>query len=61
MSGSTIRSSSSRRSKNRLVRDFIDRVFGGSMKQLVMHALSSKKSSKREMEEIEKIIQRMED
>ena len=54
-------SSPAESSKNRLVRDFIDRVFGGSMKQLVMHALSSKKSSKREMEEIEKIIQRMED
>jgi predicted transcriptional regulator len=47
--------------KGRLVRDFMDRVFAGSMKQLVLHALSSKKSSQRDLEQIEKIIDQMED
>ena len=47
--------------KGRLVRDFMDRVFAGSMKQLVMHALSSRKSTQRDMEQIEKIIEQMED
>jgi BlaI family transcriptional regulator, penicillinase repressor len=46
--------------KGRLVRDFMDRVFGGSVKQLVLHALSSK-ATKRDMEQIEKIIDEMKD
>jgi predicted transcriptional regulator len=47
--------------KGRLLRDFIDRVFGGSMKQMVMHALSGSKTSKREMEQIQKIVEQMEE
>src|SRR5262245_61047968 len=46
--------------KGRLVRDFMDRVFAGSMKKLVMHALSSRRTSPRELEQIERIIERME-
>ena len=48
-------------SKKQLLHEFIDRVFGGSMKQLVMHALSSKKSSNNDINEIEKLIERMEE
>ena len=48
-------------SKGQLLRDFIDRVFGGSMKQLVMHALSDKKTSRRDLQRIQKIIDQMEE
>ena len=47
--------------KGRLLRDFIDRVFSGSMKQLVQYALRGKKSSRSEMEQIQRIIDQMED
>ena len=47
--------------KGRLLRDFIDRVFDGSMKQLVMHALSGSKASKRDMEHVERIVDQMEE
>jgi predicted transcriptional regulator len=47
--------------KTQLVREFMDRVFGGSMKQLLVHALSSQKTSAKELDQIEKIIDQMED
>ena len=43
-----------------LVKDFVDRAFGGSMEQLVLHALSSKRTSKRELAEIRKMLDQME-
>jgi predicted transcriptional regulator len=43
-----------------LVRDLLDRAFGGSVKALVMQALASKKSSAKDLEEIEKLLDRME-
>jgi len=48
-------------SKKQMLHEFIDRVFGGSMKQMVMHALASKKSSTTDIDEIEKLIDRMEE
>ena len=35
-----------------LVHDFVDRVFAGSAARLVMHALSGKRASKKELAEI---------
>src|SRR5262245_44657044 len=36
--------------QKRLLRDFIDRAYGGSVKALVLHALSTRKASARELE-----------
>lgn len=47
--------------KGRLLRDFLDRVFDGSMRQLVMHALGNTKASKADMKHIERLIDQMED
>src|SRR5215510_4073376 len=41
-----------------LLRDFIDRAYGGSVKALVMHALSSKKPSQKDLEELEAMLDR---
>src|SRR5215510_4628685 len=41
-----------------LLRDFIDRAYGGSVKALVMHALSSKKPSQKDLEELEALLDR---
>ena len=43
-----------------LLRDFIDRAYGGSVKALVMHALSSKKPSQRDIQELEALLDRVE-
>jgi BlaI family transcriptional regulator, penicillinase repressor len=48
------------RTQKRLVRDLIDRAYGGSVKALVMHALSTRKSSPKELEAIEKLLDRFE-
>ncbi len=39
-----------------LVRDLVDRVFGGSAAQLVLRALSERKASAREIAEIRDIL-----
>ena len=44
----------------RLVRDLVDGVFGGSASRLVMQALSSKRSSARELAEIRRLLDDME-
>ena len=43
-----------------LLRDFIDRAYGGSVKALVMHALSSKKPSPKDLQELEALLDRFE-
>jgi len=43
-----------------LVRDLLDRAFGGSVKTLVLQALASKRSTPEELEAIEKLLDRME-
>ena len=43
-----------------LLRDFIDRAYGGSVKALVMHALSTKKPSAKDLEELEALLDRFE-
>jgi BlaI family transcriptional regulator, penicillinase repressor len=48
------------RTQKHLLRDLIDRAYGGSVKALVMHALSTRKSSPKELEAIEKLLDRFE-
>jgi BlaI family transcriptional regulator, penicillinase repressor len=43
-----------------LLRDFIDRAYGGSVRSLVMHALSTKKPSAKDLEELEALLDRFE-
>jgi BlaI family penicillinase repressor len=42
--------------KGQLVGDLIQRAFGGSASQLVMHALSGKRASQTEIDEIRRIL-----
>jgi predicted transcriptional regulator len=43
-----------------LLRDFIDRAYGGSVKALVLHALSTKKPSAKDLEDLEALLERVE-
>ena len=43
-----------------LLRDFIDRAYGGSVKALVMHALSTRRPSPKDLEELEALLDRFE-
>ena len=43
-----------------LVSDLLQRAFGGSVKALVMQALATKKSAAKELEAIEKLLDRIE-
>jgi len=51
---------SQERTQRQLLRDFIQRAYGGSVKSLVMHALATKKSTARDLEAIEKLLERFE-
>jgi BlaI family transcriptional regulator, penicillinase repressor len=51
---------SQEQTQRQLVRDLVQRAFGGSVKSLVLQALSTKKSSPAELEEIEKLLDRIE-
>ena len=46
--------------QRRLLGDLLQRAFGGSVKALVLQALSTKKSRPEELEAIEKLLDRME-
>ena len=46
--------------ERQLVRDLVDRAFGGSAARLVMQALSSRKSSPEELERIRKLLDELE-
>jgi predicted transcriptional regulator len=46
--------------QKQLVRDLVDRAFGGSASQLVLHALSTRKSSKEELSQIRELLDRLE-
>jgi predicted transcriptional regulator len=45
------------RTQVRLVGDLIDRAFGGSARKLIVAALSSRHSSREELEEIRRLLQ----
>ena len=46
--------------QRQLLRDLVQRAFGGSVRALVMQALAGKKSSPEELEAIEKLLDRVE-
>jgi predicted transcriptional regulator len=46
--------------QRQLLRDLMERAFGGSVKALVLQALATKKSSPEELEQIERLLDRME-
>jgi predicted transcriptional regulator len=48
------------KTQSQFVRDLVDKVFGGSASNLVMHALSSKRASAEELAEIRKTLDAME-
>lgn len=51
--------SSREETQSQLVSDLLEKAFGGSARHLVMSALSSKKPSKKEIEEIRKVLEEM--
>ena len=48
------------RTQKRLLTDVIQRVYGGSVKALVMHAIGTRKPSHEDLEAIEKLLDRFE-
>jgi len=46
--------------QQQLVRDLLDRAFGGSATKLVMHALSARKASREELARIREMLDRLE-
>jgi len=51
---------SQQQTQKQLLGDLLQRAFGGSVKDLVLQALSTKKSSRSELEAIEELLDRME-
>jgi BlaI family transcriptional regulator, penicillinase repressor len=51
---------SEQQTQRHLVSDLLQRAFGGSVKALVMQALASKKSSAKDLDAIEKLLDRIE-
>jgi predicted transcriptional regulator len=51
---------SQEQTQRHLVSDLLQRAFGGSVKALVMQALASKKSSAKDLDAIEKLLDRIE-
>jgi predicted transcriptional regulator len=48
------------RTQRQMLRHMLDRVFGGSAREMVLQALSEKKTSARDLKEIEKLLDRIE-
>ena len=53
-------SSSRERTERQLVRDLLERAFGGSARRLVMQALAVKRASAEELEQIEELLEKLE-
>jgi predicted transcriptional regulator len=51
---------SRQQTQRQLLRDLVQRAFGGSVKELVMQALATKESSPEDLEAIEKLLDRLE-
>jgi BlaI family penicillinase repressor len=47
---------SERHTQQQLVADLLERAFGGSMRRLVMHALTAQKASRKDLAEIRKVL-----
>jgi len=52
--------SSEEQTQRQLLRDLLDRAFGGSAKKLVVQALSSRRASRQDLAEIRKILDDLE-
>jgi predicted transcriptional regulator len=52
---------SQEQTQRQLLRDLLDRAFGGSVKELVLQALATKRSSPEELEAMEKLLDRIEE
>ncbi len=48
------------RTQTQIVRDVVDKVFGGSASRLIMHALSARRTSAEELAEIRRTLDEME-
>jgi len=46
--------------QKQLVRDLLERAFGGSARRLVLHALSVKQTSKKELAQIRRLLDKLE-
>lgn len=53
-------SQSEENAQRRLVEDLLDRAFGGSAQQLILHALSNRKASKEELAAIRRLLNDLE-
>jgi predicted transcriptional regulator len=51
---------SQEQTQRQLVRDLLDRAFGGSVKTMVLQALATRKSSAEELEAMETLLDRFE-
>jgi len=51
---------SQQQTQRQLLRDLLQRAFGGSVKELVLQAMAAKRSSKEELEAIENLLDRFE-
>ena len=51
---------SQKHTQRQLVRDLLNRAFGGSVKELVLQALATRKSTPQELQAIEKLLDRYE-
>jgi BlaI family transcriptional regulator, penicillinase repressor len=51
---------SRQQTQRQLLRDLLQRAFGGSVKELVLEALATRKSTPEELEAIEKLLDRIE-
>jgi predicted transcriptional regulator len=51
---------SQEQTQRQLLRDLLDRAFGGSVKELVLQALATERSSPEELEAIERLLDRFE-
>ncbi|HSK73370.1 MAG TPA: BlaI/MecI/CopY family transcriptional regulator [Pyrinomonadaceae bacterium] len=47
--------------QKQLVKDLLNRAFGGSVRQLVMHALSERETSDEELEQLEQLLDKFEE
>lgn len=51
---------SQQRTQQQLVGDLLDRAFGGSLRNLVMHALSTRRASRKDLAEIRNLLNELE-
>jgi BlaI family penicillinase repressor len=50
-----------RKTQGQLLRHIVERAFGGSTRAMVLHALSEKETSEQELDELEKLLDKIEE